>query len=102
LPPLEIVHMEGEFLGAPDQLEGYHVILIGGGTNGFIRLRTLNGCLMVSFRFLPLYWFVQPRESVLTEGEKIMTRLHRTCAGPGNTCSMYSWLTTSLWSLVII
>jgi len=94
--------VEGEFLGAPDQLNGYHVILIGGGTNGFIGLHTLNGCLMVSFPFLLLYRFVQPTESVSTEGENIFPRLHMMFPGPGNTCSMNSLLTIRLWSLVII
>jgi len=49
LPPPEISQVEVEFPCAPDPLNGYHMVLIGCGTYGFVRLRTLNGCLIVSF-----------------------------------------------------
>jgi hypothetical protein len=41
--------VEVEFPRAPDPPNGYHMVLIGCGTYGFVRLRTLNGCLIVSF-----------------------------------------------------
>ena len=49
LPPPEISQVEVEFPRAPDPPNGYHMVLIGCGTYGFVRLRTLNGCLIVSF-----------------------------------------------------
>jgi hypothetical protein len=49
LPPPETSQVEVEFPRAPDPPNGYHMMLIGCGTYGFVRLRTLNGCLIVSF-----------------------------------------------------
>jgi hypothetical protein len=49
LPPPETSQVEVEFPRAPDPPNGYHMVLIGCGTYGFVRLRTLNGRLIVSF-----------------------------------------------------
>jgi hypothetical protein len=49
LPPPETSQVEGEFPRAPDPPNSYHTVLIGCGTYGFVHLRTLNGCLVVSF-----------------------------------------------------
>jgi hypothetical protein len=54
LPPPEISQVEVEFPCAPDPPNGYHMVLIGCGTHGFVHLRTLNGYLIVSFAFLLL------------------------------------------------
>ena len=94
LPPPEISQVEVEFPRAPDPPNGYHTVLIGCGTYGFVHLRTLNGCLVVSF--LLLYGFMQPRGSAPKEGDNVMARLHVTCPGPGNTSFIYSRLATSL------
>jgi len=51
LPPPEIGQVEVEFPRAPDPLNGYHTVLIGCGTYGFVRLHTLNGYLIVFIRF---------------------------------------------------
>jgi hypothetical protein len=51
LPPPETSHVEVEFPRAPDPPNGYHMVLIGCGTCGFVRLRTLNGYLIVSILF---------------------------------------------------
>jgi hypothetical protein len=67
----------------PDQPNGYHTVLIGCGTYGFVRLGTLNGCLIVSFPFLLLYGIMQPRGSAPREGDNVMAWLHMTCPGPG-------------------
>jgi hypothetical protein len=83
LPPPEISQVEVEFPRAPDPPNGYHMVLIGCGTYGFVHLRTLNGCLVVSF--LLLYGFMQPRGSAPKEGDNVMARLHVTCPGPDNT-----------------
>jgi len=69
----------------PDLPNSYHTLLIGCGTNRFIHLRTLNGCLIVSFPFLLLYGFMKPRGSAPKEGDNVMAQLHVTCPGPGNT-----------------
>ena len=92
--------MEVEFPRAPDPPNGYHMVLIGCGTYGFVHLRTLNGCLVVSF--LLLYGFMQPRGSAPKEGDNVTARLHVTCPGPGITGFIYSRLATSLGSLAII
>ena len=42
----------------PDPGNGYHTVLIGGGTCGFVHMRTLNGCLIVLFAVL--YRFMKP------------------------------------------
>jgi len=100
LPPPEISQVEVEFPRAPDPPNRYHTVLIGCGTYGFVHLRTLHGCLVVSF--LLLYGFMQPRGSAPKEGDNVMARLHVTCPGPGNTSFIYSRLATSLRSLAII
>jgi len=81
LPPPEISQVEVEFPRAPDPPNGYHMVLIGCGTYGFVRLRTLNGCLIVSFPFLLLSGFMQPRGSAPKEGDNVMARLHVPSAG---------------------
>ena len=85
LPPAEISQVEVEFPRAPGPPNGYHTVLIGCGTYGFVRLLTLNGCLIVSFPFLLWYEIMQPRGSAPKEGDNVMVRLHVTCPGPGNT-----------------
>jgi len=90
LPPLEISQLEVGFPSAPDLPNGYHTVLICCGTYRFIRLCTLNGCLIVSFHFLLLYGFMQPRGSAHNDGDSVMARLHMTCPGPGNTRFIYS------------
>jgi hypothetical protein len=85
LPPPEIGQMEVEFPRVPDPPNGYHMVLVGCGTYGFQRLRTLNGCLIVFFPFLLLYGFMQPRGSAPREGDNVMSRLHVMCLVPGNT-----------------
>jgi hypothetical protein len=49
LPPLEMSQVEVEFPHAPDPPNGYQTVLISCGTYEFVRLCTLNGCLIVSF-----------------------------------------------------
>jgi hypothetical protein len=85
LPPPEICQVEVEFPRAPDQPNGYHMVMIGCGTYKFVRLRTLNGCLIVFFPFLLLYGFMQRRGFAHKQGDNVMARLHVTCPGPGNT-----------------
>jgi len=94
--------VEVEFPRAPDPPNGYHTVLIGCGTYGFVHLCMLNGCLIVFFPFLLLYGFIQPRGSAPKEGDNVMAQLHVTCPGPGNTRCIYSRLTTSIRSLAII
>ena len=62
----------------------------------------LKVCLIVSFLFLLLYEIMQPRGSAPKKGDNVMAQLHVTCPGPGDTRTIYSWLTTSLISLAII
>jgi len=102
LPPPETGEVEVEFPRAPDAPNGYHMVLIGCGTYGFVHLRTLNGCLIVSFPFLLLYGFMQPRGSAPQERDNVTALLHVTCPGPGNTSFIYSRLATSLRSLAKI
>ena len=45
--------MEVEFPRVPDAPNGYHMVLIGGRTYGFVRLLTSNGYLIVSLLFYP-------------------------------------------------
>jgi hypothetical protein len=78
--------VEVEFPRAPDPPNGYQKVPIGCGTYGFVHLRTLNGCLIVSFPFLLLYGFMQHRGYAPKEGDNVIARLHVTCPGPGNTC----------------
>jgi len=101
LPPPETTQVEMEFPRAPDPPNGYYMVLIGCGTYGFVRLRTLNGCLIVSFPFLLLYGFMQPRGSAPKEGDNVMAWLHVTCPGPVIP-ALYSRLATSLISPAII
>jgi hypothetical protein len=63
LPAPEISQVEVAFPRVPDPPNSYHMVLIGNGTYGFVRLRTFNGCLIVFFPFLLLYGFMQPRGS---------------------------------------
>jgi hypothetical protein len=100
LPPPETSQVEVEFHRGLDQPNGYHVVLIGSGTYGFIRFCMLKCCLIVSF--LPLYGFMQARGSAPKEGDNVTARLYATCPGPGNTRFKYSRLATSLRSLAII
>jgi hypothetical protein len=51
LPPPETSQVEVEFPCAPDPPNGYHMVLIGCETYGFVCLRTLNSDLIVSFPF---------------------------------------------------
>jgi len=81
-PPPEISQVDVRFPRAPDPPNGYHTVLIGCGTCGFVHLCTLNGCLIVSF--LLLYRIMQPRGYAPEEGDNVMARLHVTCPGPGN------------------
>jgi hypothetical protein len=81
LPPPETSQVEVEFPRAPDPPNGYHMVLIGCGTYGFVRLRTLNCCLIVSIPFLLLYGIMQPRGSAPKEGDNVMARLHVPSAG---------------------
>jgi len=69
LPPPELSQVEVELPHAPDPPNGYHTVLIGCETYGFVHLRTLNGCLIVSF--LLLYGFIQPRRSAPKEGDNV-------------------------------
>jgi len=85
LPPPEISQVEVEFPRAPDPPNGYHMVQIGCGTYGFVRVRTLNGCLIVFFPYLLLYGLMQPRGSAPKEGDNVTARLLVTCPGPGNT-----------------
>jgi len=64
--------VEVEFPCAPDPPNSYHTVLICWGTYGFVRLRTLNGCLIVYFPFLLLFRFIQPRGSTPKEGDNVM------------------------------
>jgi hypothetical protein len=52
LPAPETSQVEVECPRAPDPPNSYHMVLIGCGTYGFVHLRTLNGCLIVSFSTL--------------------------------------------------
>jgi hypothetical protein len=84
LPPPEMNQVEVEFPHAPDPPNGYHTVLIGSGTYWFVRLCTLNCCLIVSFPFLLLFGFMHPRGSAPTEGDNVMAQQYVTCPGPGN------------------
>jgi len=44
LPHLDTSQVEVEFPRTPDPPNGYHMVLIGYGTYGFVRLRMLNSC----------------------------------------------------------
>lgn len=45
------------------------------GTNGFLYLHILNGCLIVSFLFLLMYGFIKPRMSAPKKGDNITALL---------------------------
>jgi hypothetical protein len=90
LPPPEINQEEVEFPRAPELPNGYHTVLIGCGSYGFVRLRTLNGYLIVDIFFLPLHRIMQRRGSAPKAGDTVMARLHMTYPGPGNTRILYS------------
>jgi len=100
LPPAEISPVKVEGPCAPDAPNGYHTVLRGCGTYGFVYLRTLNGYLVLFF--LLLYGFMQPRGSAPKEGHDVTAQLHVVCPAPGITSLIYSWLATSLRSLAII
>jgi hypothetical protein len=68
LPPLETYQQEVEFPRVPDPPNGYHTVLIGGGTYGFVRLRTLNGYLIVSFPFFSYQGLCSPGDLHLNSG----------------------------------
>ena len=85
LPPPEISQVEVEFPHVPDLPNGYHTVLIGCGSYGFVRLCMLSGCLIISFPLLRLYGCMQPRRSAPQEGDNVMAPLHVTCPVPGNT-----------------
>ena len=51
LPPPEISQLEVECPHAPNLQNSYQMVLIGCGTYRFVRLRTLNGYLIVSIHF---------------------------------------------------
>ena len=51
LPPPETSQVEVEFPCAPDPPNGYHTVLIGCGTYGFVRLRMLNSYLIIVILF---------------------------------------------------
>jgi len=76
-------------------------VLNSGGTHGFVRLHTLNSCLIVSFPFLLLYRLIKPSGSAPKEGENVTAWLHVRCPGQGNTHFIYSWLAKSRRSLGI-
>jgi len=100
LPPLEISQVEVEFPCPPDPPNSYHTVLIRCGTYGFVRLRMLNGCLIVSFptivQVLPARW------SAPKEVDYVTAPLYVTCSEPGNTSLISSWLAMRLRSLGII
>jgi hypothetical protein len=77
--------VEVQFPRVPDPPKGNHVVPIGCGTCGFVRLHTWNDWLIVSFPFLLLYGFIQPRGSAPTEGDNVMALLYVMCPGLGNT-----------------
>ena len=51
LPPPETSQVDVEFPRALDPPNGYQIVLIGCGTDGFVRLRTLNGYFIVFILF---------------------------------------------------
>jgi len=59
LPPPETSQVEVEFPCAPDSPNGCHMVLIGSGTDGFVRLCMLNGCLIVSLPTLARVYAAQ-------------------------------------------
>jgi len=52
LPPPPIIPGEEEFPRTPDPLNSYHTVLISYETYGFVLLRKLKSCMIVSFPFL--------------------------------------------------
>jgi hypothetical protein len=92
--------VEVEFPRVLDRPNGNQMVLIGWVTYGFVHLRTLTGCLIVSF--LLLYGFMQPRGSAPKEGDNVRARLYEKCPVPGNTRFIYSRHATSLRSLAIL
>jgi len=79
--------------GSAERLPG--AVKFSCSTHGFVRLRTLNSCLIVSFTFLLLCMFMQPRGSGSNKGNNQMAWLHAMCSGPGIPAS-YNLLTMSL------
>jgi hypothetical protein len=90
LPSPDTSQVEVEFRCVPYPQNGYHTVLIGCGTYGFLRLRMLNGYLIDFFTSQLLYRFMQPRGSAPKVGDNIMAQLNMPCPGPGNTRSILS------------
>jgi len=61
------------------------VVLIGCGTYGCVLSSTLNSFLIIYFRFLLLYGFIQPSKCAPEETDNVMAWLHVTWPGPGIT-----------------
>ena len=61
------------------------MVLVVCGTFRFVRLRTLDTCSIVFITLLPFYGFMQPVRSAATLWHNVITWLHVTCPGPGNT-----------------
>jgi len=68
LPPPDHSQVEVGFPRAPDPPKGYCTVPIGSGTFEFVRVRTRHDCLMLSFPFLSLVRYMQPRRSAPREG----------------------------------
>jgi len=81
LPPPDPSQREVEFPRAPDPPKGYCTVPIGSGTFKFVRVRTRHDCLMLSFPFLSLVQYMQPRRSAPREGDTVTAARN---PGPGN------------------
>ena len=81
LPPPDLSQWEVEFPRAPDPPKGYHKVPIGSGTFEFVRVRTRHDWLMLSFPFLSLVRYMQPRRSAPREGDTVTAARD---LGPGN------------------
>jgi hypothetical protein len=68
LPPLEICQVKVEFPHTPDQPNGYHMVLIGCGTYGFVRLHKLNGYSIVVILFYTCTGLCSPGSLHLKRG----------------------------------
>jgi hypothetical protein len=71
LPPPNLSEWEVEFPRAPDPPKVYCTVPIVSGTFQFVRVRTRHDCLMLSFPFLSLVRYMQPRRSVPGEGDTV-------------------------------
>jgi len=81
LPPPDHSQVEVEFPRAPDPPKGYRTVPIGSGTFESVRVRTRHDCLMLSFPFLSLVRYMQPRRSAPREGDTVTAARD---PGPGN------------------